>query len=162
MKFSHLSDDAIVAEFQKGGSIEDNSRLLGEIIQRFYKDVLSACCNYVEDREVAQDLTQEVWIRVITKMPQFDRRKSFRPWLFTIVKNRCYDHLHQDKKMLHQEISYKIMDGLEENLDIGDEASPTIEILEELMEKISSEGKLILVLRYYKGWSVRLNAFNFI
>ncbi len=89
MNTHQLEDETIIAQFGQENSREDNPKLLAELVRRFQKDVVKECSHYVKDKDEAQDVAQEVWIRVITKLHQFDRTKKFRPWLFTIVKNRC-------------------------------------------------------------------------
>lgn len=79
----------------------------------------------------------------------------FKPWLNQIISNRCVDHIKQDKKELHQEISKKIADTIEEEIDAESVNRPTVEILEELMEKISGRNKLILTLKYKQHWSIK-------
>ena len=150
MNLQQLDDETVLAQFGP-----DNSRLLEELVRRFQEEVLKECYRYVKNIEEAQDVTQEVWIRVITKLPQYDRTKKFRPWLFTIVRNRCFDHIQQDRKLLHQELSRKILDSLQEEIETEDMMKPTVEVLEELMEKISGQGKLILLLKYHQGWSIK-------
>ncbi len=148
-----LDDETIIARFRRNNSEEDNPKLLAELVRRFQEDVAKECYRYLKDRDEAQDVSQEVWIRVITKLPQYDHTKPFRPWLFTIVKNRCFDHLQQNKDLLHQELSLKIIDSLQEEMETEVGMTPTIELLEELMEKISGQGKLVLLLKHYRGWS---------
>ena len=153
MNLYQLGDEALVAHFRQDSAEEANPKLLAELVRRFQEEIIKECYRYVKDREEAQDVSQEVWIRVITKLPQYDSAQRFRPWLFTIVKNRCLDHLRQNKKLLHQEISLKIVDSLQEEMEAEDSIRPTIELLEELMEKISGQGKLVLLLKHYRGWS---------
>lgn len=41
------------------------------------------------DRMLAEDATQDAWLNVWRSLPTFQRGRSFRPWLLTIVANRC-------------------------------------------------------------------------
>ena len=154
MSPDQLDDETIIARFRQD-SEQNNPRLLAELVRRFQSEVVKECYRYVKNRDEAQDVSQEVWIRVITKLPQYDNTQPFRPWLFTIVKNRCLDHLRQNKKLLHQEISLKIADSLQEEMEGEDIAPPTVELLEALMEKMSGQGRLVLLLKYYQGWSIK-------
>ncbi len=44
---------------------------------------------------------------------------------------------------------------MQEEMETEDIVKPTVELLEELMEKISGQGKLVLLLKYHKGWSIK-------
>ncbi len=154
MSPDQLDDETTIARFRQD-SEQDNPRLLAELVRRFQSEVVKECYRYVKNQEEAQDVSQEVWIRVITKLPQYDNTQPFRPWLFTIVKNRCIDHLRQNKQQLHQELSLKISDSLQEEMEAEEDIAPTVELLEALMEKISGQGKLVLLLKYYQGWTIK-------
>ena len=45
------------------------------------------------DRQLAEDLTQEVFVRVFQGLPNFSLRSKFTTWLFQVTKNRVLDEL---------------------------------------------------------------------
>ena len=47
----------------------------------------------VNDRSLAEDLTQEVFLRVFQGLPKFSLRSKFTTWLFQVTKNRVLDEL---------------------------------------------------------------------
>ena len=96
-----------------------------------------------------------MFLRLFTKSHTYKPDLPFKPWLNRIISNRCIDHLKQDKTELHQEISSKIADTLEEEIDTELANRPTTEILEELLERISGQDKLILTLKYKQHWSIK-------
>ena len=137
MDISIISDESLIAHFRQTDIRNNDPKLLSLLFERHQESVVRRCRYYVKDLETAQDLSQEVWIRVLNKMYQFRTEADFAPWLFTIIHNRCQDHIRQNKRLLHQEISRKIVDSLEDELSTEDIDKPTIEILEELMCMIS-------------------------
>ncbi len=156
MELTNLSDEALVTHYRQEGRDPRDPKLLAELVRRHETRVISACALHVKDRETARDLAQEVWIRVFTKLDQFrPERAAFVGWLFIIVRNRCHDHRRRDKHHLHEEISRKIVDRLEDDLDTEGVVKPTVEILRELMELISGEEKRLLSLRYDQGYSIK-------
>jgi len=50
-------------------------------------------------QELAEDLFQETWLRVLERGSQFDGRSRFEPWLFSIARNLTMDHFRR-KKMI--------------------------------------------------------------
>src|SRR5262252_3424613 len=48
-------------------------------------------------RELAEDLFQETWLRVLERGSQFDGRSRFEPWLFSIARNLVMDHFRKKK-----------------------------------------------------------------
>jgi RNA polymerase sigma-70 factor (ECF subfamily) len=52
----------------------------------------------VRDRSLAEDLTQEVFIRVFQGLPSFSLRSRFTTWLFQVTKNRVLDELRANER----------------------------------------------------------------
>ena len=153
MDCTYLTDLEITQRYVQ----DADPRLFAELVRRHQPNVVQQCWRLVKDADVAQDISQEVWIRVLTKLHQFRADRPFGGWLSIIVRNRCYDHLQQDKRLLHQEISRKVIDTLkeEEALETEDFTKSTIEILEELLGQIGGEEKLLLLLKYEQRWSIK-------
>ena len=151
MDFSTLSDADLLNEFRQS----NDPQPFTELVRRHETKVIKRCYQRLGDKNEAQDVSQEVFLRLLTKAHTYRSNLPFEPWLNTIVNNRCRDHLKQDKAELHQEISDKIVDTLEEEIDTEDITRPTVEILQELLEQVSGEAKLILLMKYERGWSVK-------
>ncbi len=66
--------------------------LLDELIVRFQHRLLRYLLFLTGNREMAEDLFQEVWMRVLTRGGQFNGKARFETWLFTIARNLVIDH----------------------------------------------------------------------
>lgn len=70
---------------------------LVQIIQD-YKDGLILYLNgIVSDLTVAEDLTEDTFVKLVLKKPRFSARSSFKTWLYTIGRNLALDHLRRSK-----------------------------------------------------------------
>ena len=49
----------------------------------------------VRDPAEAEDLFQQTWVRVAEKIRQFDAKRNFEAWLFTVARNIAFDHLRR-------------------------------------------------------------------
>ncbi len=65
--------------------------LLEELIVRYQHRLLRYLLFLTGNRETAEDLFQEVWMRVLVRGNQFDGRARFETWLFTIARNLVID-----------------------------------------------------------------------
>jgi len=65
--------------------------LLEELIVRYQHRLLRYLLFLTGNRESAEDLFQEVWMRVLVRGSQFDGRARFETWLFTIARNLVID-----------------------------------------------------------------------
>jgi RNA polymerase sigma-70 factor, ECF subfamily len=65
--------------------------LLDQLIVRYQHRLLRYLLYLTGNRETAEDLFQEVWMRVLVRGGQFDGRARFETWLFTIARNLVID-----------------------------------------------------------------------
>src|SRR5208283_2598183 len=65
--------------------------LLDELIVKYQHRLLRYLLFLTGNRETAEDLFQEVWMRVLVRGGQFDGRARFETWLFTIARNLVID-----------------------------------------------------------------------
>ena len=151
MNLSALSDEKLYEQFQQNY----DPKGFTELVKRYEPYVIRKCYYHLKNHDDIQDVAQEVFIRLLTKAHTYRSEAPFKPWLNTIIHNRCTDHINQDKHVLHQEISNKIADTLEEEIDTKTITHPTTEILQKLLERVSGEEKLILLLKYEQQWSIK-------
>src|SRR5580700_8498043 len=66
--------------------------LLDELIVRYQHRLLRYLLFLTSSRELAEDLFQEVWMRVLVRGGQFNGKARFDTWLFTIARNLVIDY----------------------------------------------------------------------
>jgi RNA polymerase sigma-70 factor (ECF subfamily) len=82
-------DDAGVVESFLGG----DERAFQELVERYQTRLLNFIYRTIGDRERAEDLVQEVFIRVYRHLHRFDRSKKFSTWAYTIASNLAKNEL---------------------------------------------------------------------
>lgn len=83
-----MDDSAVVSAFLKG-----EERAFAELVQRYQTRLLNFVYRTVGDRERAEDLVQEVFVRVYRHLHRFDRSKKFSTWVYTIASNLAKNEL---------------------------------------------------------------------
>lgn len=73
------------------GLKQQQAGLLDELIVRYQHRLLRYLIFLTGNREQAEDLFQEVWMRVLTRGGQFNAKARFETWLFTIARNLVID-----------------------------------------------------------------------
>lgn len=93
MPVSHLGasceqqpDLALLRKAQGG-----DERAFSLLVQAYRPQVFNFVFRLVRHRALAEDLTQEVFLRVFQMLPTFSFRSKFRTWLFQVAKNRVLD-----------------------------------------------------------------------
>jgi RNA polymerase sigma-70 factor (ECF subfamily) len=150
----HIADEELIRVLQHDG----NLRYFSLLTERHESTILRQCKRYVKDEDTAEDLCQEVLIKLFLKIRDFKGNARFSTWLFAIVHNTCIDYLRKNKKNeAHKAITDQMADELAEMID-GVEELPhalSVQILEELLNALSPEEKMLLLLKYKEKHSIK-------
>ena len=90
MDYSQHSDQDVVERARRGR--EDAYR---ELIRRYERPVFSLIYRLVRDRERAEDLAQETFIKVLNAIDRYDPSYKFSSWIFKIAHNTALDDLRR-------------------------------------------------------------------
>lgn len=66
-----------------------------ELLSRYQHRLYRYLVRIVRDPALAEDFFQQTWLRVVEKSRQYDPRRSFEAWLFTIARNLALDHFRR-------------------------------------------------------------------
>src|SRR6476620_5005 len=83
-----LTDSEVVRSFLDG-----DERAFGELVRRYDNRLLNFVYRTVGDRERAQDLVQETFVRVYRHLARFDQSKKFSTWIYTIASKLAKNEL---------------------------------------------------------------------
>jgi RNA polymerase sigma factor (sigma-70 family) len=75
---------------QKG---KTNREVLVDLMQRYGDMVLRVAFTYVKERQLAEDISQEVFIRCYQSLDTFKNKSSYQTWLYRITVNYCKDYV---------------------------------------------------------------------
>jgi RNA polymerase sigma-70 factor (ECF subfamily) len=104
------------------------------------------------DRALAEDLTQEVFLRVFQGLPKFSLRSKFTTWLFQVTKNRVLDELRAVERRPRALVAIDDIAPLEV-LDAPIERLEEIDALWRAVQNLSTDLKMALLLRDVVGLS---------
>src|SRR5438876_7626386 len=106
----------------------------------------------VGDRALAEDLTQEVFIRVFQGLPKFSLRSKFTTWLFQVTKNRVLDELRASERRPRAVVALDEIAPLEV-VDAPFERLEAIYAVWRAVEGLNVDLKMALLLRDVVGLS---------
>jgi RNA polymerase sigma-70 factor, ECF subfamily len=136
--------------------------LLDRLIEQYQHRLLRYLLYLTGRRELAEDLFQETWIRVLERGHQFSDQYTFGTWLFTIARNLTIDYMRRKQPasldgLLHD-------DAGESNFDVPATAQASAfdltlqreqnEHISAGMERLPAEYREALVLRFQEGMSL--------
>jgi RNA polymerase sigma-70 factor, ECF subfamily len=151
------SDNAAIAR----GLKKQNPELLDHLIELYQHRLLRYLLFLTGKREVAEDLFQETWIRVLMRGAQYNGKARFDTWLFTIARNLVIDLSRKRTMASLDEMSEA--NGDDRPFEIAMDAPSPLEQFEaredraevgEVLLKLDSTYREVLVLRFYEELSL--------
>ena len=154
-----MDDSAVVTAFLGG-----EERAFSELVERYQTRLLNFIYRTIGDREKAEDLVQEVFIRVYRHLHRFDRSKKFSTWVYTIASNLAKNELGNRSRnplVLMQTVQKNWQDD-DRPLQFEDTTSRPDdmyrkrhlrEIVEESVAKLPEHHRHVFVLRELEGKS---------
>jgi RNA polymerase sigma-70 factor, ECF subfamily len=146
------------------GLKRQDAGLLDELIVRYQHRLLRYLLYLTSNREMAEDLFQEVWMRVLVRGAQFNGQARFDTWLFTIARNlvidqrrkrtmSSLDELFEGKSDDDRPMSFEVADGEPTPFDRFSNLEDRERIASALMQ-LDTLHREVLVLRFHEEMSL--------
>lgn len=120
-----------------------------KVYRKYSKLLCTFIDSYVRNEEDAKDLTQEVFIKLLDIIGDYDPAKSsFKTWLFTIGKHLAKNYIRDRKRTITVDINY-----IEEKAYCNS-SSDTMDFVYDLMRILDDEEYRIFILRYVRGFQI--------
>lgn len=150
-------DRELVASYLRG-----EEEVLTYLIDRHIKSIYRFVYTLVGDESTAEDLTQDVFVKVWKKLRSYNNKYSFKTWLFTIARNTTFDYLRKKKEIVFSEFENEsgdntLADTLADELPLAEEIFSKAEdakVFAEAFKKLKPLYREILVLRYTDDLSI--------
>jgi RNA polymerase sigma-70 factor (ECF subfamily) len=69
-----------------------------QIVKTYWRKVFNVAYKFVGKHDEAEDLTQDIFLKIFKSLDTFDRRANFQTWLISISRNLCIDHYRSVRK----------------------------------------------------------------
>lgn len=150
----NLSDEALVEVI-----VKTSDTLMFEVLyDRFANLVYNKCYGFANGEDEAKDLTQDVFLRVFVKLGSFKGNSKFSTWLYAFTYNHCVNYVTRNtaKKIEKNSINSDYIENIGEDVDDAREfQNMKVEQLKTVMELISPDEKMILLLKYQDNLSIK-------
>jgi RNA polymerase sigma-70 factor, ECF subfamily len=140
-------DLGVLRKAQRG-----DERAFSLILRAYEVPVYNYVLRLVGDRALAEDLTQEVFLRVYQGLPRFSLRCRFTTWLFQVTKNRVLDELRASERRPRAVVALDDVPPLEV-LDAPFERIEAMDAVWRAVEDLNVDLKMALLLRDVVGLS---------
>ncbi len=138
-----LSDEELVRAITQDG----RSELYGQLYDRFADKVYRKCIGFSKNHSVAQDMVQDIFLKVFFQLPKFQGRSRFSTWLYTITYNYCVEYYRKTSKHSFVDIESQ-PDSYDEEADEKLLLKTRSDKLKKALNLIGPEDKAILLMKY--------------
>jgi RNA polymerase sigma-70 factor, ECF subfamily len=141
-------DPGVLRKAQRG-----DERAFTLIVRAYEQPVFNYVMRLVGDRSLAEDLTQEVFLRVFQGLPKFSLRCRFTTWLFQVTKNRVLDELRANERRPRLTV---VLDDAPDLLEVVDAPVEQVEAMDAVWRSVDAMNvdlKMALLLRDVVGLS---------
>jgi RNA polymerase sigma-70 factor (ECF subfamily) len=117
------------------------------LVERFQAEVYGLCVRLLNHRHDAEDVTQEVFLRVFRSLKRWDRARPLRPWVMGIAVNRCRTWLTQRRRRP------ELVDYLHETVacPLPDDSAELLQEIRAALDVLRLEYRTVFVLFHEQG-----------
>ncbi|HRC31838.1 MAG TPA: sigma-70 family RNA polymerase sigma factor [Bacteroidia bacterium] len=157
MQFNPLTDNELIQQYLKG-----SDDALRNLIERHKRKIFSTIYLLVKNRDLADDLFQDTFIKVINTLRggNYQEEGKFLPWVLRIAHNLVIDYFRKQKRMqmVHDTEEYSIMDTLRLTDDNVEDKMVQDQILNQvklLIDELPEDQRDVVIMRHYKDMSFK-------
>ncbi len=153
-------EKAIIREAQRGNVLAFES-----LVKKYDRQVLRLAYSLLSSRQDAEDVYQEVFVRVYRKLPDFRFKSEFSTWLHRVVVNYCINHQRKAKRNLFFSLDKSLdpdSEGWKETLASNEQNPEERAVNQELaceietaLAQLSAKQKAVFVLRHFHGHKLK-------
>ena len=104
----------------------DNQNHFEKIYREFHILVFNVALNYLQNTEDAEEITQDVFVKIYNSLDNFNQKSSYKTWIYRITINQCLDFLKQKNSQKRFFIFGKKSQNEQEYLDTSTFEHPGI------------------------------------
>ena len=150
-----LSDEELVFKIVE----TNNTHLFAILYDRFSSVVYNKCYGFSRNKEEAEDLTHDVFIRLFVKLRTFKGTSKFSTWLYSFTYNFCVNYVQRNSNKKKEKVTV-VTDQIKEesSLDEIDDAT-LFELKSEKLAKalniIDPNDKMVLLMKYQDDMPIK-------
>ncbi|GAB4014814.1 RNA polymerase sigma factor [Spirosoma koreense] len=126
------------------------------LYERYCDKVYRKCLSFTKDPVRAEDLTHDIFLKLVIKLSSFREQAKFSTWLYSITYNYCTDQLrsHNMRREVYMDDNWERLE-VESDDGLADLAEMEAKQLESALHKLAPEEQSMLLMKYQDDISIR-------
>jgi RNA polymerase sigma-70 factor (ECF subfamily) len=135
---------------------EGDQQAFRVLMERHMRQAYNVAYGFVNDHDLAKDVTQEAFVRAYEAIPAFRGEAGFGTWLYRIVTNLSMNHLRQRRSRQRHEMGLDESTMVPPQPDGGPARSQELrEHIERVLHELPTLQRAVVILRHFDGLSTR-------
>ena len=148
----HFSDEELVrlyVETQRNTYFE-------RLYERYCDKVYRKCLSFTKDPARAEDMTHDIFLKLVVKLSSFREQSKFSTWLYSITYNHCTDQLrhHNQRHEVYMDDNWERLD-VESDDGLADLAEMEAVQLGRALQQLAPDEQTLLLMKYQDDISIR-------
>jgi len=150
-------DNILVAQFKAGAQ-----NAFSKIMEKYNARIFSYARRYINNNEDAQDITQDIFIKVFKALPNWEPKATFQTWLYTIARNRCIDHFRARSRRTtysldddDEQIDMPVATSLRSNPERMAREREIGRYIRNALTQLSPKQRDVFILYHYEGLQIK-------
>ncbi|HRI33853.1 MAG TPA: RNA polymerase sigma factor [Saprospiraceae bacterium] len=138
--------------------LEGDIEVFSLLVSKYQNLVFTICSRVFDNREEAEDIAQESFIKCFQSLKQFKGESKFSSWLYTITYNTCLNHLKYKKRQTSVEDIANIADHeiIEQDQIFAKlEQKEQTNLIQQALSKLELDEQMIIQLYYYEELPIK-------
>jgi len=145
--------DALILQCLRGDQLAWDT-----IVRTYRRKVFNVAYTFVGKHDEAEDLTQDIFIKVFRSLKSFDRRANFQTWLISVSRNMCIDHyrsVRKERQTIDRNIDADVLRPVspEPPMILRIEQRDRVQLLREALQALKPMLRTAIVMRDLKEMS---------
>lgn len=155
-KVDYITDEELVRKIVE----KNDTHLFAILYDRYAAVVYNKCYGFSKNKEEAQDLAHDVFVRLFVKLRTFKGKSKFSTWLYSFTYNFCVNYVQRNTAKKNEKVTVVTDVIKDEDVDSDEINDASLfelksDKLAKALEIIDPEEKMILLMKYQDDMSIK-------
>ena len=143
-----MDETELISKFKKG-----DKSAFRQLVEKYQDPVINASYRFLRNKEEAEEISQEVFLKVYLSASSYQPKTKFSTWLFKIVVNSCLNKLRDKKKFPTLPLEEDSPAPIENQPDKTLERQELLRLVKEAIDSLPENQKTVIILKQYEEFS---------
>jgi RNA polymerase sigma-70 factor (ECF subfamily) len=143
--------DSVLSSLIRRGK-EGDHQAMEQIYERYRSSFFNLAYRYTYDRVAAEDLLQDIFIKIFTHLQDVQREETFVAWMYRIAVNSCYSYLRSKKSRDNHLVALSSIEGRKEEAVYDSHEASLLRPLDEAVQLLPEKLRAVFLLHDVQGF----------